>query len=374
MNAINKGPINAEVGVFLPVMSGGWIKSTNSPALTGSYSSNLAIALAAEKMGFDFAMSPATWRGYGGESNAMKYSLESLTCMAALAQATSQINIWATAHMMVFPPAVVAKIVATLDQIAPGRIGLNVVTGSRPQLMRQMGLWQELLHDERYDLADEWVSLVRKIWTEESVTHKGKFYETEDCLIFPKPSKIPTLICAGMSDRGFRFTAQNCNVAFMAAQDNEKFFARALRAKEIAAECQNPGLKTFGLFNLIIGDTDKEAQEKVDLYNAGVDRVAVSRMMEEYNDDKEVSSNQGSKVFMEQAKAASAIMSNTMSGSADTLAERIARTVRESNLDGVMVVLANYDEDLHAFGRRVLPRMAELGVETNAARHAAAAA
>lgn len=371
---MNQNPVSTEIGVFLPVISGGWIKSTNSPALTGSYSSNLAIALAAEEMGFDFAMSPATWRGYGGDSNAMKYSLESLTCMAALAQATSRISIWATAHMMVFPPAVVAKIVATLDQIAPGRIGLNVVTGSRPQLMRQMGLWRDLPHDERYDLADEWVSLVRRIWTEESVTHKGRFYETDDCQIFPKPSKMPTVICAGMSDRGFKFTAQNCNVAFMAAQDNDKFIGRALRAKEIAAEYQNPGLKTFGLFNLVIGDTDKEAQEKVDFYNAGVDRVAVARMMDEYNDDKEVASNQGSQVFMEQAKAASALMSNTLSGSADSLAERIARTVRAAKLDGVMVVLADYDADLRAFGHKVLPRMAELGVETNAARHALATA
>lgn len=374
MNAMSDNPVKTEIGVFLPVMSGGWIKSINSPALTGSYSSNLAVTLAAEEMGFDFAMSPATWRGYGGKSNAATYSLESMTCMAALAQATSRINIWATAHMMVFPPAVAAKIIATLDQIAPGRIGLNVVTGSRPQLMRQMGLWRDLPHDERYDLADEWVGLVRRIWTEERVTHKGRFYETDDCLIFPKPSKMPTLICAGMSDRGFKFTAQNCNVAFMAAQDNDKFFGRALKAKEIAEQCGNPGLKTFGLFNLIIGDTDREAQEKVDLYNAGVDLVAVSRMLEEYNEDKDAANNQGSQVFMEQAKAASALMSNTISGSADSLAERIARTVRAAKLDGVMVVLADYDKDLRAFGREVLPRMAELGIETNAATRFATAA
>lgn len=372
MSVMNQESVKADIGVFLPVFSRGWIKSTTSPALTGSYSSNLAIALLAEQMGFDFAMSPANWRGYGGESNSMTYSLESLTCMAALAQATSRINIWATAHMMVFPPAVVAKIVATLDQIAPGRIGLNVVTGARPQLMRQMGLWQDLNHDERYDLADEWVALVRRIWTEDSVTHKGRFYETEDCQIFPKPSKIPPLICAGMSDRGFKFTAQNCNVAFMAADDSDKFIGRALRAKEIAVDNQNPGLKTFGLFNLVIGETDKDAKAKVDLYNAGVDLVAVARMADEYNDDKEVSSNQGSKVFLEQAKAASALMSNTMWGSPDTIAARLAHTVRSARLDGVMVVLADYDEDLRAFGNEVLPRMLELGVQTNAALRATA--
>ena len=71
---MNQNPVSTEIGVFLPVISGGWIKSTNSPALTGSYSSNLAIALAAEEMGFDFAMSPATWRGYGGDSIDVGYS------------------------------------------------------------------------------------------------------------------------------------------------------------------------------------------------------------------------------------------------------------------------------------------------------------
>ncbi|WP_244544442.1 MULTISPECIES: LLM class flavin-dependent oxidoreductase [unclassified Beijerinckia] len=353
--------------MFLPVFSGGWIKSTTSPKLSGSYRDNLAITLSAEEMGFDFAMSAALWRGYGGESQSAKYSLESMMCMAGLAQATSRIKIWATAHMMMWPPTIVAKMIATLDQIAGGRIGLNVVTGSKPPLMRQMGLWQDLRHDERYDLADEWVRLVRRIWSEESVTHKGRFYQTEDCLIHPKPSVTPTIICAGMSDRGFRFTAQNCDVAFMSAQDNAKFYERALRAKEIAAEVGNPKLKTFGLFPLIIGATDREGQEKLDMYNAGVDRAAVLQMMEDLNDDKDVQHNVGSKVFIDQAKALSAVMSNTMAGSAETIARRLATTVQEAKLDGIMIILADYDADLTAFGRKVLPAMRQHGITTNVA-------
>jgi pyrimidine oxygenase len=358
--------IRTEVGVFLPVFSGGWIKSTASPHLSGGYGDNLRIALAAEAMGFDFIMSAASWRGYGGASESAKYSLESMMSMAAIAQATSRIKIWATAHVMVWPPVVAAKMIATLDQIAGARIGLNVVTGARPPLIKQMGLWRDLGHDERYDLADEWIDLVRRIWAEESVTHKGRYFETEDCLIFPKPSKTPTVICAGMSDRGFRFTAQNCDVAFMTAHDSERSIARALRAKEIARELGKPDLKTFGLFNLIIGETDADARAKLDAYNAGVDRVAVSRMMDEYNDDKDVKSNQGSRVFLEQAASMAAVMPNTMAGSPSTLASSVAKVVRESRLDGVMVVLADYDGDLKAFGQELLPGMAEHGVMTNA--------
>jgi pyrimidine oxygenase len=357
--------VHTEVGVFLPVFSGGWIKSTTSPALTGGYLDNLRIAREAEAMGLDFLLSAASWRGYGGESESAKYSLESMMSMAGIAQATSRIKIWATAHVMVWPPVVVAKMIATLDQIAGSRIGLNVVTGARPPLIKQMGLWQDLGHDERYDLADEWIDLVRRIWSEETVTYKGRYYQTDDCQIFPKPSKAPTLICAGMSDRGFRFTAQNCDVAFVTAQDSEKSIARALRAKEIASELGKPDLKTFGLFNLIIGDTDKDAEAKLDTYNAGVDRIAVTRMLNEYNDDKDVKSNEGSRGFLEQARKMSAVMPNTMTGSPDNLARRIAQTVRESKLDGMLVVLADYDADLKAFGEELLPRMAEYGVTTN---------
>ncbi|MCZ0738052.1 LLM class flavin-dependent oxidoreductase [Phreatobacter sp. AB_2022a] len=366
MPHVDQGSPTTDVGVFLPIFSGGWIKSTASPRLPGSYPDNLAITLAAEAMGFDFAMSAAVWRGYGGESEAAKYALESMMCMAGLAQATSRIKLWATAHMMIWPPVVVSKMIATLDQIARGRIGLNVVTGSKPNLMKQMGLWQDLGHDERYDLADEWVGLVRRLWTEDSVTYAGKFYTTDDCQMFPKPSVMPPLICAGMSDRGFRFTAQNCDVAFLSAQDNDKFYGRALRAKEIATELGNPGLRTFGLFPLVIGKTDEAARDRLASYNAAVDRQAVLNMMDEYNEDKDVRRNEGAQVFIQQAQQLSAVMPNTMAGSAETLAWRVAETVRRARLDGVMVILADYDEDLRTFGHEILPMMAAHGVTTRA--------
>jgi pyrimidine oxygenase len=355
-----------EIGVFLPVFNGGWIMSSTSPKLSGSYAENLAITLLAQEMGLDFALSAAAWRGYDGPTRSAQYSLESMMCMAGLAQATSRIKIWTTVHMMIWPPAIVAKMVATLDQIAGARIGLNVVTGSNPKIMQQMGLWRELNHDERYAMGEEWVSLVRRLWTQERVTHKGRFYETDDCMSFPKPSTMPTLICAGMSDRGFRFTAQHCDIAFMTAQDDEKFVSRALQAKKIAVELGRPGLRTFGLFSLIPGATDREAREKLELYNAGVDRVGVLQQMSEYAADASAKHNEGAQVFLDQGKQLSAVMPNTMAGSPETLARRVAWAVRQGSLDGLMVIVPDFDSDLRCFGREIVPMMAEHGISTNA--------
>ncbi len=75
-----------EYGVFMPVCNTGWIPSTTTPPLDGSFAYNLRVARLAEELGFDFTLSQANWKGKGGPSRAMDDNLESLTTSAALAQ------------------------------------------------------------------------------------------------------------------------------------------------------------------------------------------------------------------------------------------------------------------------------------------------
>src|ERR1700761_9788998 len=85
-----------ELGVFIPVGNGGWITSTTSPQLPATYEYNKAVTLLAEDLGFDFALSMAKWRGYGGPGQHWDFTLESLSTMASLAEATTRIHPWAT--------------------------------------------------------------------------------------------------------------------------------------------------------------------------------------------------------------------------------------------------------------------------------------
>ena len=61
--------------------------------------------------------------------------------MAGLAAVTDRIKIFATAATLTMPPAIVARMAATIDSIAPGRFGINLVTGWAEAEYSQMGLW-----------------------------------------------------------------------------------------------------------------------------------------------------------------------------------------------------------------------------------------
>ena len=91
--------MNAAFGVFLPVASGGWIVSSSTPKLDGGWAQNRDAALLAEEQGLDFVMSMGKWRGFGGETNHWGASLESVTMMAAIAEATKNVRILSLIHI-----------------------------------------------------------------------------------------------------------------------------------------------------------------------------------------------------------------------------------------------------------------------------------
>ncbi len=361
-----KAKRTAELGVFIPVGNNGWIASTNGPKIPGTYEYNRDVTVMAEQMGFDFALSMAKWRGYGGPTQHWNITLESITTMAGLAEATSRIGIWGTVHMMIFPPAVMAKMVATLDQISNGRVGLNLVSGSNPHDLGQMGLWRDLDHAGRYALAEEWIQVVKRLWTEERVNHKGAFFELTDCMSNPKPSTIPPVICAGASDRGFQFTIDNCNGSFFPASDDDASIARGKRAKELAKKAGKPEFKSYGLFTLIPGATDAEAQERLDFFNEGADREALATQAAEYSSDKSAKENFAAQYFINQNERVSAVHGGAMTGSIETLARKVARTVIEGELDGITIIVPDFMTDLRAVGEQMVPMMADFGVHTNA--------
>lgn len=366
---ISANPKSVELGVFLPVGNGGWITSTTSPQLPATYEYNKEVTLLAEDLGFDFALSMAKWRGYGGPSKHWDITLESLTTMSALAEATSRIGVWGTIHTMIFHPAIVAKMVAVLDQISNGRFGLNLVAGSNPADQGQMGLWRDLDHAGRYALAEEWITVAKRLWSEEFVDHKGEFYELTNCMSNPKPAKMPPIICAGASDTGFRFTIKNCTGSFLLGSNKEDFVKTALRAKELAAEVNRTDFKTYGLFTIVPGATDKEAQERVEYYNSGVDTIALDNQTREYSLDKSVKQNTMANRFIAQGEMRNSMSQAAVVGSPETIAEHLAYIVKNGDLDGITVIVPDFIEDLKTVGTEVVAGLNAAGVSTTAYAH-----
>lgn len=354
-----------DAGVFIPVGNHGWIHSINSPAVEdGSFRRVLEVTKAAETLGFDFVLSPSIWRGRKGPSEHWMRSLESLTTTAALLQATKRISVFGTVHMTVYPPAVVAKIMTTLDQIGPGRVGLNLVTGSSYLDLAHVGLWLDGLdHNERYDLADEWIQVVKRLWTEGIVSHKGQFYELTEATMGPKPSRMPPLANAGASERGLKFAVQNCDIAFVSGSEDPKDKAAAIRAKETARSMGRADLKVYGLVTLIPGETDTDAKDRKDHFDKGVDIECLDDIALGYNlnpNIKDVSS-----VSLRLAagrEKRSAVTPGAFVGSYASLAKRIAQVVKDGELDGIILIVPDYTNDLEALTEKTLVRMPEYGV------------
>lgn len=342
-----------DLGIFMPMANGGWILSSNAPPLDGSYDYNRKVALLAEETGFDFIMAMAKWRGYGGETQHWRYSLESQILMAALAAQTSRVKILATVHTLLQNPAVTAKMIMTLDQISGGRAGLNVVTGAYKGEFEQMSAWRDDVgHDERYDLATEWIEIIKRLWVEDSVTYKGKYFTMDDCQSDPKPLKKPFLVCAGTSTRGMRFTVDHMDAMFVGGKDDDEVAKISATAKSMARDSGH-SIKTYTMMNLVIGETDAEAEAQAAHFRAGFDEEACKGMMRAYGFlDAEIGKENS---FVQNAR--SSFMSARIIGSAETVAERVIEVLDRCQLDGMMLIFPDYLKSMPIFAAEIMPKI-----------------
>ena len=115
-------------------------------------------------------------------------NLEPLTVLAAAAGVTQEIRLGTSVLLGNLRHAShVAKIVSTLDFISNGRVTLGLGFGSRENDYRAV----EIPFEHRGSRAVEQVQLMKRLWTEDNVTFKGKFYNVENLSVGPKPIQKP---------------------------------------------------------------------------------------------------------------------------------------------------------------------------------------
>jgi pyrimidine oxygenase len=273
--------------------------------------------------------------------------------MAALAAVTKRVKVLATVHTLLQNPAVTAKMVATLDQISGGRSGLNVVTGSYKGEFEQMHAWRDgVNHDDRYDLADEWIQIIKRLWTEQSVTFNGKYFTMDDCQSDPKPGRKPFLVCAGTSGRGMRFTADQMDAMFVGGKDDQEVAGISRKVKAMAAE-SGRYIRTYSMLTLVIGASDAEAQAQADYFRAGFDEEACKGMMRAYGFlDAEIGRENA---FVQNAR--SSFMSARIIGSVETVTRRLIEMMEQCQLDGMMLIFPDYLKSMPIFAREIMPQL-----------------
>jgi len=175
-------------------------------------------AVIAERAGFQFLLSMVKWRGFAGDQT-LDYSLESFTLMAACAAVTSRIQLYASVAIPTVHPAVIAKMTATIDDISKA---VSASTSSRLEKLEysQMGLWGgDDYFKRRYEYATEYLAILRALWREERSIQERLLFAGR-LQILSQAVAGDSIICAGQSERGIKFTAEHADFGFLGGQDD----------------------------------------------------------------------------------------------------------------------------------------------------------
>ncbi len=249
------------LGTFASNCSGGMSVTKVPERWVNSWDNNLKLARLLDAAGIDFMLPIARWIGYGGETNFHGSVLETMTWAAALLAQTRDINVFATIHTTANHPVVVAKQIATIDQISRGRVGLNIVAGWNQPEYEALGLDLPAGHAERYGYAQEWFDIVRALWSrDQAFDWEGAYFNLKNVLGDPRPAgEVPILNAAG-SGEGRDFAVRNASFLFTPAIDLERSVAEvaALKAQAAAAN-RSVGVLTFS--HVVCRPTEKEARD-----------------------------------------------------------------------------------------------------------------
>ncbi len=347
-------------GVFLPNGSNGYIPSAGSPVYEPTYAHNLEISKEAERQGLDFVLSMMKFRGFGGETGYWDACLESFTLMAGIAAATETIGLFPSISILSQHPAVVARMVATIDDISGGRCGLNIVTGWNRAEYAQMGMWPGASHYERrYEYAEEYLKVIKTLWQEGRCTHHGEFFELDDCTVFPRPTHEIPIVCAGQSPRGRQFVAEFADHQFVLTGKSNLRTGVA----DIKERAANTGRQVgiYALYHMVIANTDAEAAQQAARIVAEADRGAIENILASASLDTNTDGTSDQlKAALEQGieEGNMAFMGiPAVVGSPQSIARQINEIERETGIDGLLFSWPDFVPGVRMFGEQVLPQL-----------------
>ncbi|SIR63949.1 LLM class flavin-dependent oxidoreductase [Williamsia sterculiae] len=214
-----------------------------------------------------------------------------LLLVSAMAHATENLGFGITTGTGFEHPYPFARRLSTLDHLTRGRIGWNVVTGYLPAAARNMGQQDQLAHDARYDHADEYLTVLYKLWEGSwerdavrrdreagvfadplkvhHIGHHGDHFDVPGIhLAEPSPQGSPVIYQAGASPRGMRFAAENAEAIFVAAPTREilRDVVARIRDQLEAAGRRRHDAKIYTLLTIITDATEEAAQAKAAQY------------------------------------------------------------------------------------------------------------
>jgi len=326
-----------------------------------SWDNNVKAARLADEAGLEFLLPIGRWHGYQGESDTQGTTFETLTWACGLLASTKDITTFGTLHVAFVNPVFAAKQMVTADHIGHGRFGLNVVSGWNPIEFGMMGV--ELGdHDGRYDYSEEWLTIVKRIWSEDKpFDFDGRHYKLKAVMAKPKPwwGSRPILVSAGNSKTGSDFAARNADCLFTTVPGKHEELQPKLKAFRDAAP---PGQlrNIFASCHLMVRRTRKEAEDyhHYIVYEQG-----------DWESAEYALNLRGQRVKSwfttdDEKKMKARLISGAgfpLVGSYDDAVEMMQR-LHGVGLDGLALGMINYVNDFPGIRDELLPRMERVGL------------
>ncbi|KAA9162632.1 LLM class flavin-dependent oxidoreductase [Amycolatopsis acidicola] len=355
------------LGLFLPSQTGAFSQSTHPRGTRWDFSYNRHLTEVAESYGFEFVFGLQQWvpkGGFGGETHYRENFLDPFITTVALSATTTRILTISTVHILYgnWHPLHLARFAATADHIAGGRFGLNIVTGYAENEPLMFGM-DRTEHDKRYEIADEFTSVMQELWLgEDNLTHDGPHYRLQDAYVSPRPRHgRPILVSASGSQAGFDYAAKHSDIVFTSSPAGPEF-SRAIKAlpEHVArikdtARAAGREVKVI-IFPMVIS---KPTRAEAFAYRDAIVSAADVGSLRAYA----ARHAGGDAQAWPEHIPADRILGGHLQlvGSPHDIADQIAQ-LHDAGLDGVQLGFYDYLPELHFFGEHIVPLLAEDGL------------
>jgi FMNH2-dependent dimethyl sulfone monooxygenase len=322
------------------------------------------LAIAAEEAGFEAMVPIGRWKGFGGPSGYWDRSYETFTWAAGIAAMTRRIQLFTTVHVGVMHPVIAAKMGATIDHISGGRWGLNVVAGWLGEEFDMFGAGLQD-HSVRYELAEEWITVIRRLWTEpEPFDFNGRFFpQLKGAVSIPKPvqAPYPVTMCAGMSPAGQAFAVDNTDVIFINPSRDADIAGTIASIRETAA-AEGRKVSIWGCVHVVCKPTEQEAADYVTQYRDEQGDYETAKLYAAGLLGADTSSHD---MYRRNSDLMKVVMASgglrTIVGSPEQVVDEI-QELAEAGIDGLGVAWVNPTEGIATFRDTLMPMFEELGL------------
>ncbi|WP_433833197.1 LLM class flavin-dependent oxidoreductase [Actinoplanes sp. CA-015351] len=320
------------------------------------------VARAAEDNGFTAALTPTgAWCEDAWLSTAM------------LSQTTDRLKFLVAFRPGVVSPFLAAQMAGTFQNMSGGRLLLNVVTGGESHEQRMYGDYLD--KDARYRRCDEFLEIVRRLWTGETVDFKGEFLSVDAASLGQIPDPIPDIYFGGSSPAAGIVAAKHADVYLTWGEPPDAVARKIAWIRELAASEKRERPIRFGIrMHTITRDTAAEAWAEADRLLAGIPPETIAtvqkglrlsesegqkRMIALHNgstSDLEIYPNVWAGVGLVRGGAGTALV-----GSHEQVADRIAEYAALGIEEFVLSAYPHL-EGAYWFGEGVLPILASRGL------------